>query len=126
MREIAYRILGDLPNVRLIEPLNVVDFHRMENESYLILTDSGGVQEEAPSFGVPVLVLRDTTERPEGVEAGALKLVGTDEADVYQAIRELLDNEEAYNKMSHSKTLMGMDMPVKKYLMQLISILKIE
>ena len=107
MREIAYRILGDLPNVRLIEPLNVVDFYRMENESYLILTDSGGVQEEAPSFGVPVLVLRDTTERPEGVEAGALKLVGTDETDVYQAIRELLDNEEAYNEMRHSKNPYG-------------------
>ncbi len=79
----------------------------MENESYLILTDSGGVQEEVPSFGVPVLVLRDTTERPEGVEAGALKLVGTDEADVYQAIRELLDNEEVYNEMSHSKNPYG-------------------
>ncbi len=91
VREIAYRILGDLDNVQLIEPLNIIDFHRMENESYLILTDSGGVQEEAPSFGVPVLVLRDTTERPEGVAAGALKLIGTNQNDVYHAVEMLIE-----------------------------------
>lgn len=107
VREIAYRILGDLDNVQLIEPLNVIDFHRMENESYLILTDSGGVQEEAPSFGVPVLVLRDTTERPEGVAAGALKLIGTNQNDVYHAVETLIENKEAYQKMSNSKNPYG-------------------
>lgn len=107
VREIAYKILGDLENVQLIEPLNVIDFHRMENESYLILTDSGGVQEEAPSFGVPVLVLRDTTERPEGVAAGALKLVGTNQQNVYAAIEELIVNETAYQAMSNSKNPYG-------------------
>lgn len=107
VREIAYRILGDLDNVQLIEPLNVIDFHRMENESYLILTDSGGVQEEAPSFGVPVLVLRDTTERPEGVAAGALKLIGTNQNDVYHAVEMLIENKEAYQKMSNSKNPYG-------------------
>ncbi|WP_349533651.1 non-hydrolyzing UDP-N-acetylglucosamine 2-epimerase [Leuconostoc citreum] len=107
VREIAYRILGDLDNVQLIEPLNVIDFHRMENESYLILTDSGGVQEEAPSFGVPVLVLRDTTERPEGVAAGALKLIGTNQNDVYHAVEMLIENKEAYQKTSNSKNPYG-------------------
>lgn len=107
VREIAYRILGDLDNVQLIEPLNVIHFHRMENESYLILTDSGGVQEEAPSFGVPVLVLRDTTERPEGVAAGALKLIGTNQNDVYHAVETLIENKEAYQKMSNSKNPYG-------------------
>lgn len=107
VREIAHRILGKIPNIRLIEPLNILDFHRMENESYIILTDSGGVQEEAPSFGVPILVLRDTTERPEGVESGVLKLVGTEQESVYQALRELLENKETYQVMSTSKNPYG-------------------
>lgn len=100
VRELAQSILGQLTNVRLIEPLDVVDFHNFAARSYLILTDSGGVQEEAPSLGVPVLVLRDTTERPEGVAAGTLKMVGTDEEAVYQTTKELLVDNEAHQKMA--------------------------
>ncbi|OJG72222.1 UDP-N-acetylglucosamine 2-epimerase [Enterococcus phoeniculicola] len=98
VRKEAREILGTLDNVHLIEPLDVVDFHNFAARSYLILTDSGGVQEEAPSLGVPVLVLRDTTERPEGVSAGTLKLVGTDQVSVYQEIIKLLD-PETHKKM---------------------------
>lgn len=100
VREIAQHILGFIPNVKMVEPMDVIDFHKIQGESYLILTDSGGVQEEAPSFNVPVIVLRDTTERPEGVEAGALNLVGTDEENVYSAIKELLLNKDKYQSMS--------------------------
>jgi UDP-N-acetylglucosamine 2-epimerase (non-hydrolysing) len=91
VRKEAQEILGELANVHLIEPLDVVDFHNFAARSYLILTDSGGVQEEAPSLGVPVLVLRDTTERPEGVEAGTLKMIGTEETTVYEETLRLLD-----------------------------------
>ncbi|KAF1302773.1 UDP-N-acetylglucosamine 2-epimerase (non-hydrolyzing) [Enterococcus saccharolyticus] len=107
VRELAQQTLGDLANVQLIEPLDVVDFHNFIARSYLILTDSGGVQEEAPSLGVPVLVLRDTTERPEGVDAGTLKLVGTEEETVYHEVKELLENEALHKQMAQAKNPYG-------------------
>ncbi|MGH1720804.1 non-hydrolyzing UDP-N-acetylglucosamine 2-epimerase [Enterococcus casseliflavus] len=107
VRELASSILGNLKNVSLIEPLDVIDFHNFANRSTLILTDSGGVQEEAPSLGVPVLVLRDTTERPEGVAAGTLKLIGTKFEDVYRETKELLENKVAYDQMAHSENPYG-------------------
>lgn len=107
VRELARKILGNLSNVRLIEPLDVIDFHNFAAKSYLILTDSGGVQEEAPSLGVPVLVLRDTTERPEGIAAGTLKLVGTDENKVYEETKRLLTDEAAYQTMAHAENPYG-------------------
>lgn len=100
VREIANRYLTDHKRIRLIEPLDVIDFHNFMSKSYLILTDSGGIQEEAPSLGKPVLVMRDTTERPEGVDAGVLKLVGTDEDKIYQEVTNLLIDEVAYRQMS--------------------------
>lgn len=100
VKEAANEILGDHPRIRLIAPLDVVDFHNFMSRSYLILTDSGGVQEEAPAFGVPVLVLRDTTERPEGIEAGTLKLAGTNEEVIFGLAHELLTDEQAYSSMS--------------------------
>ncbi|WP_314589754.1 non-hydrolyzing UDP-N-acetylglucosamine 2-epimerase [Paenibacillus terrigena] len=100
VKEPAYEILGNHPRIQLIEPLDVVDLHNFYPHTHLILTDSGGLQEEAPSFGVPVLVLRDTTERPEGIEAGTLDLVGTDEEHVYQRTRTLLTDTAAYDRMS--------------------------
>jgi len=93
--------------VKLIEPLEVIDFHNFLNKSYLILTDSGGIQEEAPSLGKPVLVLRDTTERPEGVAAGTLKLVGTKEEDIYNNFKLLLEDNEEYKKMSQASNPYG-------------------
>lgn len=100
VREAAYSILGNDDRVHLIEPLDVLDFHNFMNRSYLILTDSGGIQEEAPSLGVPVLVMRDTTERPEGIRAGTLKLVGTEEESIYQNFKLLLEDSQEYKKMS--------------------------
>ncbi|UAC47928.1 UDP-N-acetylglucosamine 2-epimerase (non-hydrolyzing) [Bacillus aquiflavi] len=100
VREIANDILGNDPRIHLIEPLDVIDFHNFAANAYLILTDSGGVQEEAPSLGVPVLVLRDTTERPEGIEAGTLKLAGNKEQEIYQLTTELLTDKRAYEKMA--------------------------
>ena len=100
VREMADKYLGDCDRIRLIEPLDVIDFHNFMAHSYLILTDSGGVQEEAPSLGKPVLVMRDTTERPEGVRAGTLRLVGTGEEDIYKACMDLLNDKEQYMKMS--------------------------
>jgi UDP-N-acetylglucosamine 2-epimerase (non-hydrolysing) len=100
VREIANEILGNHPRIHLIEPLDVIDFHNFAARSYLILTDSGGVQEEAPSLGVPVLVLRDTTERPEGIEAGTLKLAGIEEETIYQLTKQLLTDKEEYEKMA--------------------------
>ena len=102
VREIAKSICSDCENIKLIEPLEVKDFHNIINKSYLILTDSGGIQEEAPSLNKPVLVLRDTTERPEGVEAGTLKLIGTDEEKLYNEIKLLLENKNEYNKMCNA------------------------
>lgn len=107
VQEAAHDVLGNDPRIHLIAPLDVVDFHNLAKLSYLIMTDSGGVQEEAPSLGKPVLVLRDTTERPEGVEAGTLRLVGTDEKVVKAAMIELLDDKEAYDKMAQAKNPYG-------------------
>ncbi|WP_318507229.1 non-hydrolyzing UDP-N-acetylglucosamine 2-epimerase [Bacillus sp. T3] len=107
VREIANRILGKNDRIHLIEPLDVIDFHNFASRAYLILTDSGGVQEEAPSLGVPVLVLRDTTERPEGVEAGTLKLAGTDEETIFRLADELLSNINIHNKMAKASNPYG-------------------
>ncbi|MED4884298.1 non-hydrolyzing UDP-N-acetylglucosamine 2-epimerase [Bacillus smithii] len=100
VREIAGEILGDNERIHLIEPLDVIDFHNFAARAHLILTDSGGVQEEAPSLGVPVLVLRDTTERPEGIEAGTLKLAGVEEERIYRLTKELLTDPHEYEKMA--------------------------
>jgi UDP-N-acetylglucosamine 2-epimerase (non-hydrolysing) len=107
VREVADEILGDDQRIHLIEPLGVEDFHNFASRAHIILTDSGGVQEEAPSLGVPVLVLRDTTERPEGIEAGTLKLAGTDEETIYQMAYELLNNPEEYEKMAKASNPYG-------------------
>lgn len=107
VREVANEVLNNDPRIHLIEPLDVIDFHNFAARSYMILTDSGGVQEEAPSLGVPVLVLRDTTERPEGIEAGTLKLAGTDEETIYQLAKELLTDREAYEKMAKAANPYG-------------------
>lgn len=107
VREIADSILGDDERIRIIEPLDVLDFHNFLSRSYLILTDSGGIQEEAPSLEKPVLVMRDTTERPEGIKAGTLKLVGTDEEVIYQNFKQLLEDEEAYRAMSTASNPYG-------------------
>ena len=107
VREAANSVFGDEDRVHIIEPLDVLDFHNFLAKSYLILTDSGGVQEEAPSLGKPVLVMRDTTERPEGIAAGTLKLVGTDEEFIYNTFRTLLQDEEEYKKMSHASNPYG-------------------
>ena len=114
VREIVNRILAGNPRIKLIEPLDVIDFHNLMNKSYLILTDSGGIQEEAPSLGKPVLVLRDTTERPEGVQKGTLKLVGTDEEEIYKQTKLLLDNKEEYNKMAKATNPYGDGFASKK------------
>jgi len=107
VREIAGRILGNNDRIHLIEPLDVIDFHNFASKAYLILTDSGGVQEEAPSLGVPVLVLRDTTERPEGVKAGTLKLAGTEEETIFQLADELLSNKQAHDAMAKASNPYG-------------------
>jgi len=107
VREVANEVLGDNPRIHLIEPLEVFDFHNFAARSFMILTDSGGVQEEAPSLGKPVLVLRDTTERPEGIAAGTLKLAGTDEETIYALAKELLTDENAYEAMAHASNPYG-------------------
>ncbi|WP_110930997.1 non-hydrolyzing UDP-N-acetylglucosamine 2-epimerase [Paenibacillus bouchesdurhonensis] len=107
VREPAYETLGGHPRIKLIDPLDVVDFHNIYPHTHLIVTDSGGMQEEAPSFGVPVLVLRDTTERPEGVEAGTLELVGTEEEMVYGRIKALLTESSLYESMSRAANPYG-------------------
>ena len=107
VRETANSILGDHDRIRIIEPLDVLDFHNFLANSYLILTDSGGIQEEAPSLGKPVLVMRDTTERPEGIQAGTLKLVGTDETKIYTEFKCLLTNRKEYEKMSMASNPYG-------------------
>lgn len=107
VRETANEILEDDDRIHIIEPLEVLDFHNFLSRSYLILTDSGGIQEEAPSLGKPVLVMRDTTERPEGIKAGTLKLVGTEEEIIYQNFKLLLDNKEEYEKMSKASNPYG-------------------
>ena len=107
VRAIANQYLGGDERIRLIEPLEVVDFHNFLARSYLILTDSGGIQEEAPSLGKPVLVLRDTTERPEGIAAGTLRLVGTDEETIYTNFKQLLENPAEYQKMAQASNPYG-------------------
>ncbi|UNK18112.1 UDP-N-acetylglucosamine 2-epimerase (non-hydrolyzing) [Paenibacillus sp. N3/727] len=107
VKEPAHEILGSHPRIKLIDPLDVVDFHNIYAHTHLILTDSGGMQEEAPSFGVPVLVLRDTTERPEGIDAGTLELVGTHEEDVYGRTKALLTDKELYDSMSQAANPYG-------------------
>lgn len=107
VRKAAHEELDGFDRLHIIDPLEVLDFHNFMARSYLILTDSGGIQEEAPSLGKPVLVMRDTTERPEGVEAGTLKLVGTDKETIYQAFTNLLDNEQEYKSMSHASNPYG-------------------
>jgi UDP-N-acetylglucosamine 2-epimerase (non-hydrolysing) len=102
VRQVAREELGGCGQIHIIEPLEVFDCHNFEARSYLCLTDSGGIQEECPSYGVPVLVMRDTTERPEGVAAGTLKLVGTDEETIYRTFKLLLENKEEYEKMSRA------------------------
>ena len=102
VRQAAEEELGDCDRIHIIEPIDVVDCHNFEASCYLCLTDSGGIQEECPSNGKPVLVMRDTTERPEGVEAGTLRLVGTDEETIYRNFKELLEDEDAYQKMAHA------------------------
>lgn len=107
VREVADRIFTEDDNIKIIEPLEVVDFHNFLNKSYLILTDSGGIQEEAPSLGKPVLVMRDTTERPEGISAGTLKLVGTEEENIYLEFSKLLNDQYIYNEMSKASNPYG-------------------
>ena len=107
VRETAREILGDDERIHIIEPMDVLDFHNFLSRSFLILTDSGGIQEEAPFLGKPVLVMRDTTERPEGIKAGTLKLVGTDEQVIYENFKLLLENEEAYKAMSTASNPYG-------------------
>lgn len=105
--ETAKQVFGDHDRIKLIEPLDVLDFHNFMNRAYLILTDSGGIQEEAPSLGKPVLVMRDTTERPEGVEAGTLKLVGTDKEVIHREFSKLLTDQAAYDAMSRASNPYG-------------------
>ena len=102
VRQVAQKFLGDLERVKLIEPLDYEPFANLMNKAYLVLTDSGGLQEEAPSLGKPVLVLRDNTERPEAVAAGTVKLVGTDKERIYQETKQLLTDNNAYNRMAHA------------------------
>ncbi len=119
VRQAADEVLGDNKKVHLIEPLEVFDFHNFLNKSYIIMTDSGGIQEEAPSLGKPVLVLRDTTERPEGVKAGTLKLAGTDEEVIYNLTKELLTSKTAYEAMSKASNPYG-DGHASKYIVDAI------
>lgn len=107
VRQAAKEELGDSDRIHIIEPLDVLDFHNFLARSYLIITDSGGIQEEAPSLGKPVLVMRDTTERPEGIKAGTLKLVGTEEETIYNAFKLLLEDEGEYEKMSKASNPYG-------------------
>lgn len=119
VQSVAKEVLGDDDRIKLIEPLDVLDFHNFMEKAYFIMSDSGGVQEEAPSLEKPVLVLRDTTERPEGVDAGTLKLVGTDMDNVYEGAKELLTNNEVYKRMSEAKNPYG-DGFASKYIVDAI------
>lgn len=114
VRKAADEELGGSDRIHIIEPLEVLDFHNFLARSFMILTDSGGIQEEAPSLGKPVLVMRDTTERPEGLKAGTLKLVGTNEDVIYQNFKELLENEDSYNAMAYSSNPYGDGLACKR------------
>lgn len=126
VQKTADEILAGHPRIRLISPLEVIDFHNFLNRAYIILTDSGGIQEEAPSLGKPVLVMRDTTERPEGIAAGTLKLAGTEEEKIYELCKELLENQDIYNSMSNASNPYGdgtaskqiADIIIEKYLLK--------
>lgn len=107
VRKIAYEILGNMERVRIVEPLDVIDFHNYMDKCYIVMTDSGGIQEEAPSLGKPVIVMRDTTERPEGIKAGTLKLVGTTFEDIYKQTSRLLNDDRMYEEMSISSNPYG-------------------
>lgn len=120
VREIANEVIAGHERIRLIEPLEVIDFHNIMAKSYIIMTDSGGIQEEAPSLGKPVLVLRDTTERPEGVEAGTLKLAGVNEETIYNLTKELLTDVCVYNQMSHASNPYGDGTASKKIVNSII------
>jgi UDP-N-acetylglucosamine 2-epimerase (non-hydrolysing) len=120
VRKVANEVLKDEERIKIIEPLEVVDFHNFINKSYAVLTDSGGIQEEAPSLGKPVLVLRDTTERPEGIEAGTLKLVGTDEETIYKETKKLLTNKKMYDNMSKATNPYG-DGTASKQIVEIIT-----
>jgi UDP-N-acetylglucosamine 2-epimerase (non-hydrolysing) len=117
--EVANEVFANHPRIKLIEPMDVLDFHNFIHKSYLILSDSGGIQEEASALGKPLLVLRDTTERPEGVEAGTLRLVGTNEDNIYKNTFELLSDVQAYNSMSKAKNPYG-DGNASKYIADLL------
>ena len=119
VQQVAQEVLGDNNRVKLIEPLDVLDFHNFMKKAYIILTDSGGIQEEAPSLGKPVLVLRDTTERPEGIDAGTLKLVGTDRNIIYSEIKRLLTDSDHFISMSKAKNPYG-DGRASKYIVDAI------
>lgn len=114
VRQEADEELSGCDRIHIIEPLEVVDFHNFLAQSYMILTDSGGIQEEAPSLGKPVLVMRDTTERPEGIKAGTLKLVGTDEQTIYDNFKDLLENKQAYDAMAHASNPYGDGLACKR------------
>lgn len=114
VRKAAEEELGGLDRIHIIEPLEVLDCHNIMAKSYMILTDSGGIQEEAPSLGKPVLVMRDTTERPEGIKAGTLKLVGTDENVIYENFKMLLEDKNAYDSMAHASNPYGDGMACKR------------
>lgn len=114
VRKAADEELGGCDRIHIIEPLEVLDFHNFLARSFMILTDSGGIQEEAPSLGKPVLVMRDTTERPEGINAGTLKLVGTDEETIYANFKELLENKKAYDAMAHASNPYGDGLACKR------------
>ncbi|EFE7693914.1 UDP-N-acetyl glucosamine 2-epimerase, partial [Escherichia coli] len=114
VRQAALEIFGKTDRIRIIEPLDVSDFHNFLSRSYIILTDSGGIQEEAPSLGIPVLVMRDTTERPEGIEAGTLKLVGTNEDLIYKSLKQLLEDSAEYNRMCIASNPYGDGFAAKK------------
>lgn len=120
VRKIADEILGANEKIKLIEPLEVIDFHNFMNRAHIILTDSGGIQEEAPALGKPVLVLRDTTERPEGIKAGTLKLAGTDEETIYNLTNELLTNQKIYEKMANAVNPYGDGTASKKIVESII------
>lgn len=119
VRDTAKEVFADCNKIHLIEPLEVLDFHNFINKSYIIMTDSGGIQEEAPTLGKPVLVLRNTTERPEGISAGTLKLAGVEEENIYNLTKELLTNNALYNKMSKASNPYG-DGNASKYIVDII------
>jgi UDP-N-acetylglucosamine 2-epimerase (non-hydrolysing)/UDP-GlcNAc:undecaprenyl-phosphate GlcNAc-1-phosphate transferase len=121
VRETVNSILGSHSRIHLIEPINIKDMHNLLNKSYMVMTDSGGLQEEVPSMGKPVLVLRNVTERPEGVEAGTLRLAGTEKNNIINLARELLDSSEEYKKMAKATNPFGDGMASRRILTVLLS-----